>query len=132
MLTEQNEKGGQSLFSCNITAVKHKHLNRSVCFNRNHSMKTQTRNKVSLDSGWLRVLLRSYLAERRSAVALLGRMNCLFFPSLPRMGSFMFPVVMLGRRTHYQETLQFLQPLLKTAFSFRSSFCLLSQQRYYK
>lgn len=51
------------------------------------------------------MLLRSYLAERRSAVALLSRMNCLFFPSLPRLGSFMFPVVTLGRRTHYQKTL---------------------------
>lgn len=105
MLTEQNEEGGQSLFSGNITTVKHKHRDRGVCSNKNHSVKAQTWNKVCSDLGWLCMLLRSYLAERRGAVALLSRTNCLFSPSLPRLGSFMFPVVALGRRMHYQKTL---------------------------
>lgn len=39
MLTEGNEKGGQNPSSCYVIAVKH--LNGSVCANRNHSMKTQ-------------------------------------------------------------------------------------------
>lgn len=105
MLTERNEKGAQSLFGFNIIAVKHNRLNRGVCFNESHSMQTSTRNRVSLGSGWLCVPSRSRLAERRSEVALLSRMNCLFFPSVPWLGSFMFPVVAPGRRTHYQKTL---------------------------
>lgn len=41
MLTEQNEEKGQSLFSGNIAAVKHKHRNRGVCSNKSRSMKAQ-------------------------------------------------------------------------------------------
>lgn len=105
MLTERNEKGAQSLFGFNIIAVKHNRLNRGVCCNENHSMQTSTQNRVSSGFGWLCAPSRSCLAERRSEVALLSTMNCLFFPSLPRLGSFMFPVVALGRRAHYQKTL---------------------------
>lgn len=97
--------GGQSLFRGNIAAVKHKHWNCGVCSNKNRSMKAQRWNKVCSDLGWLCMLLQSYLAEHRGAVALLSRTNCLFSPSMPRVGSFMFPVVALGRRMHYQKTL---------------------------
>lgn len=105
MLTEQNEEGGQSLFSGNIAAVKHKHRNGGICSNKNRSMKAQPWKKVCSDLGWLCMLLRSYLTEHRGAVALLSRTNCLFSLSLPRLRSFMFPVVTLGRRMHYQKTL---------------------------
>lgn len=127
--------GGQSLFGCNIIAVKHKHLNRGGCFNK----KSQHEN-LDMKQGFLRFRLAlravtklSRRAKKRGGSA---QQNELPFSSLPRhdWDLFMFPVVTLGRRTHYQKTLSFnfLQPLLKTAFWFRSSFCLLSQQRYYK
>lgn len=145
-------KGDKNPLSCCVTAVKHKHLNCSVCSNRNHSMKTQRWNRVSFDVSSLCMLVWSYLhGGELGRLCPADRIAFSFFSPLPPLAHdwdlFMFPVVALGKRTHHQKTLTsiFVAPFKNEptpppthththaqAFSWRSSLCLLSPGRYYK
>lgn len=115
MLREGNEKGGQNPSSCHVIAVKHKHLNGSVCSNRNHSMKTWRWTRVFFKPSpfacWYKVI-----SVVESWAALPSRPNCLFFLFVPQLGSFMSPVVALRMGTHHQQTLTslFVAPIRTT------------------